>query len=52
MQHRKVSKYYENDSWQIFVLFYKSLLTDQIVKNSHAWARIYFMFPENVLKQI
>ena len=47
----KVSKYYENDCLQNFLLHFMSLLTAKFVKNSHIWARIYFNFLKNVLKQ-
>ena len=50
-KHQKVSKYYESDFLQIFLLLFMSLLTAPIVKSSHIWARIYFIFLKNVLKQ-
>ena len=36
---------------QNFLLLFMSLLTAKSVKNSHIWARIYFIFLKNVLKQ-
>ena len=36
---------------QNFLLLFMSLLTAKFVKNSHIWARIYFIFLKNVLKQ-
>ena len=51
VNHQKVSKYYENDCLQHFLLLFMSLLTAIIVKNSHISARIWFIFPKNVLKQ-
>ena len=39
------------DCPQIFLLLIISLLTAKFVKNSDVSARIYFIFPKNVLKQ-
>ena len=50
VKHQRVSKY-ENDGLQNFLLHYMSLLTANFIKNSHAYARIYFIFLKNVLKQ-
>ena len=46
-----VSKYYEHDSLQNFILLFMSLLTALIVKNSHMLAGIYYIFLKNVLDQ-
>ena len=48
---QQVSKYYENDCLQIFLLLLMSLLKMKFVKNSHIWGKIYFFFIKNVLKQ-
>ena len=40
VNHQKVSKYYENDCLQHFLLLFMSLLTAIIVKNSRISARI------------
>ena len=44
VKYQKVSSYYENDCLQNFLLLFMSLLIAPIVKNSHIWARIYFIF--------
>ena len=44
VQTPKVSKYYENDSLQNFLLPFMSLLTALIVKTSLILAGIYFIF--------
>ena len=46
-----VSKYYEHDSLQNFILLFMSLLTALIVKTSHMLAGIYYIFLKNVLDQ-
>ena len=48
---QQVSKYYEKDCLQIFLLLFMSLLPTKFVKNSHIWSKIYFIFLKNVLKQ-
>ena len=50
-KNQKVSKYYENDCLQNVLLLFMSLLTIKFAKTSHIWARIYFIYLENVLKQ-
>ena len=35
VKHQKISKYYENDCLQSFVLLFLSLLATPIVENSH-----------------
>ena len=35
VKHQKVSKYYENDCLQNFLLLFRSLLTAKFVKKSH-----------------
>ena len=47
----KVSKYYETDCLQNFLLLFMLLLTTAFVKNSHIKARNFLTFVENVLKQ-
>ena len=51
VKHQKVSKYYENDCLQNFILLFMPLLTTPVVNNSHIKARIYFIFLKAVLKQ-
>ena len=51
VKHQQVLNNYENDSLQNFVLVFISLIPTKFVKNSHIWAKIYFIFLENVLKQ-
>ena len=48
---QQVSKYYEKDCLQIFLLLLMSLLKIKIVKNIHILSKIYFIFLKNVLKQ-
>ena len=48
---QQVSKYYEKDCLQIFLLLFMSLLPTKFVKNSHIWGKIYFIFLKNMLKQ-
>ena len=56
VKHQKVSKYYETGCLQNFLLLFIFLLTTEFVKNSHVWARIffiyflYFLYLTNVLK--
>ena len=50
-KRQRVSKYYENDCLQNFILHFVSLLTAKLVKNSNILARIYFIFRKNVLNQ-
>ena len=44
VKHQNVSKYYDMDCLQIFLLLLMSLLTIPIVKNSHILAGVYFIF--------
>ena len=48
---QQVSKYYEKDCLQIFLLLLMSLLKTKFVKNIHLLGKIYLMFLKNVLKQ-
>ena len=48
---QQVSKYYERDCLQIFLLLLMSLFEIKFVKNSHIWSRIYLIFLKNVLKE-
>ena len=48
---QQVSKYYERDCLQIFLLLLMSLRKIKFVKNSHIWSRIYLIFLKNVLKE-
>ena len=43
VKHQKVSKYYENNFLLNCLLFFMSLLTTPVVKNSHIKARIFFL---------
>ena len=47
----KVSKYYQTDCLQNFSLLLMILLTAKLVQNNHNYARIFFIFLKNVLKQ-
>ena len=47
----KTSKTYENDCLQNFLLLFMSILEVPNVKNSHIWARVYFVFLKDNLKQ-
>ena len=51
LKHQRVSKYYHNDCLQNVLSRFMSLLTATLDKNSHTCDKIYFIFPENVLKQ-
>ena len=51
VKHQNVSKYHENNCLQNLLLLFMSLITAPIVKNSHIYARINFVFLKNVLKQ-
>ena len=51
VKHQRVSKYYENECLQNFLLLF-SFVRAAIVKNSHIWTGIYFFFRKNLLKQI
>ena len=51
IKHLKVSKYYEKDCLQNFLLLFLLLLTAKLVKNGHIQARIYVIFLKNALKQ-
>ena len=47
VKHRKVSKYYENDYPQFFILLFMSLSTAPIVKNSHIYAKTLYTKQRN-----
>ena len=51
LNHQKVSKYYEHDCLESFLLLFMFLLTALIANNSHILARIYFIFLKNILDQ-
>ena len=51
VKHLKVSKYFENDRLQNIILLFMSLLIAPIIKNSHFYTRIYFVFLKKVQKQ-
>ena len=51
VKHQQVSKYYEKDCLQIFLLLFMSLLPTKFVKNSHILGKILFIFLKSVLKQ-
>ena len=44
IKHHTVSKYYENDCLQNFILLFMSLLTAKFVKTCHIWATNKFIF--------
>ena len=50
-KNREVSKYYENDYLQRFLLLFMSLLIAKLVKKSCISTRTHFIFRRNVLKQ-
>ena len=51
VKHQRLSKYCENECLQNFLLLFY-FVTAPIVKNSHIWTGIYFIFRKNLLKQI
>ena len=51
VKHQKVSKYFETDFLQSFLLLFMFLLTAKFVKNSHILARIFFIFLKNAPKR-
>ena len=51
VKHQKVSKYYEIDCLQNFILFFMLLLTTKFVKTSHTRDRTFFILMKDVLKQ-
>ena len=51
VKHQKLSKYYEKDCVENFLLLFKFLLTGEFVINSHIKARIYFVFLKIILTQ-
>ena len=51
VKRQEVSKYYENDCLQNFLLRFMSLLKANFVKNIHIWARIYFLLAKSLLQQ-
>ena len=51
VKYQKVSKLYDHDCLQNFLLLFMSFLTAFIGKNSHISAGIYFIFLKNVLYQ-
>ena len=50
-KNQKVSKYHENDCLKSFLLLFMPLLITKFVKKSTIWAKNYFIFLKNVLKQ-
>ena len=50
VKHQKVSKHYENDCLQNFLLLCMSLLTAPVIKNGHIYTGISFIFLKNLLK--
>ena len=44
VEYQKVSKYYDHDCLQIFLLLFMSLLTVSIVQSNHILAETYFIF--------
>ena len=51
VNHLKLSKYYETDCLQSFLLLFMLLLTAKFAKHSHILARIFIIFLKNVLKK-
>ena len=52
IKHQKVWCYWEVDCLQIILMVFMSLLRAKFVRNSHIWARTYFFFLKDSLKQI
>ena len=50
-KNREISKYYEKDCLQRFLLLVRSLLIAKFVKKSHISGRTYFIFRKNILEQ-
>ena len=50
MKHLKVSKYYDHDCLQNFILLFMSLSTVQIVTNTHVFVVVYFIFLKKHLR--
>ena len=44
VKNQKVSKYYETDCLQNFVLLFIFLLTIKFVKNSHIWPEFSYLY--------
>ena len=51
VKNQKVSKYYDKDFLKNFLLLFMSLSTTPILKNSHFWAKSYFIFLKKVQYQ-
>ena len=51
LKNKNISKYYENDCLQNFLLLFRSSLIALIVKNSHILTRIYFIILKIILQQ-
>ena len=51
VKYQKVSKYFENDRLQKFLMLFMYLLIYKFAKKSHIYATIYFISLKNVLKQ-
>ena len=50
VKHLKVSKYYDHDCLQNFILLFMSLSTVQIVTNIHVFVVVYFIFLKKHLR--
>ena len=50
-KHKEVSKYYKNDCIQNVILLFMVLFAAPVIKDSHIWARICFIFQKYFLKQ-
>ena len=51
VKHKEISKYYKTDCLQYFLLVFTFLLTAKFVKNSHIYARMFFIVLKSVPKQ-
>ena len=51
VKRQKVSKYYEIDCHENFLLLFMFLLTVPIAKNCHIWVEMHFIFLKSMLKQ-
>ena len=51
VKQRKVSRYFEHDWMENFLLSFMFLFTTNLVKSNHSLARIFFIFPKNIQNQ-
>ena len=51
LNHQNVSKYYEHNCLQDFLLIFRSLLTALIIKDNNILTGIYLIFLKNILQK-